>query len=435
MNSFADSFADDILAVERAFATLLAAKRDRSIEAAKGAAAEGGRCPQIIIEAADLLGQLGEDAAALDLLDGGLALDGPTAPLQSAYARHCRETGDLDGARHWMRGAMLRARPNAAMALALCEIELARGDDGAADRAAELAVQLRWIDGPGLRHAADRLNAIGRGDLAAVPLMMMHLRAKSDLALRSELAALMRAHAPFARLPEAVRQRLKLADPQTLRDIAPATPGETGYVFSNRWFEASAREEWDRLLPELKPGRILEIGSYEGASTCYLIAALAAEKPIEIHCIDSWEGGIEHGEGGTAQADMAAVERRFRANTARAMADAPHQVDLVIRKGYSHDQMAKLIAEGREGYFDFVYIDGSHQAPDVLFDAVLGFKLLRENGIIAFDDYLWHEPLPGGVDPIRSPKIAIDAFTNIYCRKLQIISARLYQLYARKLVD
>ena len=58
---------------------------------------------------------------------------------------------------------------------------------------------------------------------------------------------------------------------------------------------------------------------------------------------------------------------------------------------------------------------------------------LKKGGILAFDDYLWEEPLPGGRDPISCPKIVIDSFTNIYCRKLKVISgAPLNQLYISK---
>ncbi len=435
MTSSTAGFADQILAVESAADALLAAKREASVDLAKAAAAKGARCPQIIIEAADLLHQLGQPAAALDLLGEGVSLDGPTAPFQLAYSRHCRDVGDLDAARQWLRGAMLRARPNAAMALALCEIELSRGDEEEAREALDLAVHLRWIDGPGLRYAADRLTAIGRGDLSAVPVMMMHLRAKADPALRGELAALLRAHAPFNSLPETVRSRLKLADPMTYSDIAPATLDDSGHHYSTGWFLASAKATWDSLLPQLNPTRILEVGSFEGASTCYLIDTLAMDRSIEIHCIDTWEGGVEHQEGGAASTDMSEVEKRFADNVRASMGNSPHIVSMHVHKGRSDIEMAKLIANGMQGYFDFVYIDGSHQAPDVLCDAVLGFRLLRENGIIGFDDYLWQEALPYGVDPIRSPKPAIDAFTNLYCRKITILPVSSYQLYARKLTD
>lgn len=39
--------------------------------------------------------------------------------------------------------------------------------------------------------------------------------------------------------------------------------------------------------------------------------------------------------------------------------------------------------------FDFYYVDGSHVAPDVMADAVLGWRLLKPGGIMVFDDYEW----------------------------------------------
>ncbi|NJD23882.1 MAG: class I SAM-dependent methyltransferase [Betaproteobacteria bacterium] len=209
----------------------------------------------------------------------------------------------------------------------------------------------------------------------------------------------------------------------------------SSYVFTNNWFEAAAKGVWDSLIPQINPTRILEIGSYEGASTCYLIEKLAASKKIELHCVDTWAGGVEHKEGGMAEANMSAVEKRFHHNIKIAGRRVNNAANLVIHKNFSDIALSKLIAEGKQGYFDFIYIDGSHQAPDVLCDAILGFRLLNVNGVMVFDDYLWQETLPYGTDPIRCPKPAIDAFTNIYCRKVGIISAPLYQLYVQKISD
>ncbi len=207
------------------------------------------------------------------------------------------------------------------------------------------------------------------------------------------------------------------------------------YEFTNDWFERTCLPNWNVLLPRIQPRRILEIGSFEGASTCHLIDTLARQYPIELHCVDTWEGGIEHQAGGAAHTDMDAVEKRFLHNTARAGAAATHPVDLQLHKGFSHSAMSRLIAAGKENYFDFIYVDGSHQAPDVLCDAVLAFKLLRVGGTLGFDDYLWSEDLPGGDDPLRCPKPAIDAFTAIFARKLQTIALPAYQLYVEKLSD
>jgi hypothetical protein len=74
-------------------------------------------------------------------------------------------------------------------------------------------------------------------------------------------------------------------------------------------------------------------------------------------------------------------------------------------------------------------------ATDVLLDALLGFRLLRVGGIMAFDDYLWSDQPRGVPNPLRTPKIAVDAFTNIYSGKLKVLPKHLYQIYIEKLSD
>lgn len=208
------------------------------------------------------------------------------------------------------------------------------------------------------------------------------------------------------------------------------------YQFSNTWFQSSAKKNWDILIPQfITPSKILEIGSYEGASVCYLIEKLASIKPMEIHCVDTWEGGVEHQQGGGAETNMQSVESRFLQNTSRAIEMTQGHVDLQIHKGSSDLRLAQLLSEGKQGYFDFIYVDGSHQAPDVLCDAVLAFRLLKPGGMMVFDDYLWHEDLKDGRDPLRCPKPAIDAFVNLYFRKVNVIPMHLYQIYLQKITD
>ena len=205
----------------------------------------------------------------------------------------------------------------------------------------------------------------------------------------------------------------------------------SNYEFTNNWFDPH-KEVWNQLLQQLTPQKILEIGSYEGKSTAFMIEHLANKHDIEIHCIDSWEGGVEHKEGGCVEANMSDVETRFHHNINIAQSKSKFKASLQIHKGLSSKALPNLIAKDMNEYFDFIYIDGSHQATDVLLDATLGFELLRVGGVMAFDDYLWQEPLPGGTDLIRCPKISIDAFTNIYARKLKVLQAHLCQLYIRK---
>jgi predicted O-methyltransferase YrrM len=202
------------------------------------------------------------------------------------------------------------------------------------------------------------------------------------------------------------------------------------YEFTNAWFAPHA-PIWSRLLAQLKPARVLEIGSYEGQSACFLIEACAAFAPMEIVCVDHWRGGAEHDA-----AAMPDVEARFERNVERAQAKAAHPARVRKLKERSVVALASLIADGEAGAFDLVYVDGSHQAPDVLADAMLAFQLTRVGGFIFFDDYLWHDEEAGAQDLLNMPKLAIDAFVNIYQRKLGIVGdAPMRQLFVSKLSD
>jgi hypothetical protein len=53
-----------------------------------------------------------------------------------------------------------------------------------------------------------------------------------------------------------------------------------------------------------------------------------------------------------------------------------------------------------------IYVDGSHEAADVLADAVLAWPLLAPGGLLGFDDYKWQK-FP---EPERCPGVAIDGF-------------------------
>jgi predicted O-methyltransferase YrrM len=199
------------------------------------------------------------------------------------------------------------------------------------------------------------------------------------------------------------------------------------YHFSNDWFNQTAKTIWDQIVPKLKPIKYLEIGSYEGASAVYMINYLSKTNAGRVVCVDTWEGGVEH-----SGINMLQVEKNFDLNVHHAIEQGSRHVLVEKVKDKSVNALSKLIATGGALSFDMIYIDGSHQAPDVLADAVLSYQLLRQGGLMVFDDYLWSENLQKGHDLVRSPKIAIDSFTNIYCKDLNIISAPLYQLYVQK---
>jgi predicted O-methyltransferase YrrM len=142
--------------------------------------------------------------------------------------------------------------------------------------------------------------------------------------------------------------------------------------------------------------------------------------------IDTFSGGVEH-----QKMDLKDLRGVFESNIGSI--ESPAEVEIL--EGDSLIKLAELVAFGREdpGY-DFISVDASHQASDVLGDCTLAFRLLRRGGVMALDDYLWSAERPGMEDPLHDPKIAIDAFTTIFRRKIRIIpNLPLYQLYLQKL--
>ncbi len=196
--------------------------------------------------------------------------------------------------------------------------------------------------------------------------------------------------------------------------------------FTNDWFSPH-KNTWNSIVPQYKPSKILEIGSYEGQSVCFLIDLLGHNDQLEIYCLDTWQGGQEH-----AGIDMTAVETLFDSNVAEAIEQTkkPHQV--IKLKGNSAIGLSSLLYQGKESYFDLIYIDGSHETPDVFSDAALSYRLLRQGGLMIFDDYVWGAGTDS--DPLSNPKLAIDSFLNCYQKKIQPHPwLPLCQLYCRKI--
>lgn len=207
------------------------------------------------------------------------------------------------------------------------------------------------------------------------------------------------------------------------------------YQFSEDWFSHNIPSLNAIFQDIIQPKRILEIGSFEGLSTVYFIEkALQYNDEIEIFCIDSWEGGQEH----TGRFDMSAVEERFEYNVTQLLNFVGDQkrVNAVKLKGYSHQQMIDLLAKGYENYFDLIYVDGSHEAPDVLLDALLAHRLAKIGGVIVFDDYLWSPKQEMEDDHYLLVKPAVDHYVNTYQRKVKVIqNLHQFQLYVKKLAD
>lgn len=199
------------------------------------------------------------------------------------------------------------------------------------------------------------------------------------------------------------------------------------YNFTQTWFNDNPRQFWEWLIPQMNLYSALEIGSYEGNSACFLLET--CPNLTLLTCIDTWSGGIEHQEMGI---DMTKVFDRFKHNINYAQQLRHNRgwpsCKVEIFRNQSAPQLASLLTENRQ--YHLAYVDGSHQAPDVLCDLVLSWRLLVRGGVLIADDYPWKEATPA--DILRCPKPAIDAFTQIHFNQLEYIRGPIWQMYLQK---
>jgi predicted O-methyltransferase YrrM len=178
--------------------------------------------------------------------------------------------------------------------------------------------------------------------------------------------------------------------------------------FTEDWFTHNIPnfETCMSAIPDKK--FFLEIGSFEGRSTCWLLENGLSDKG-NIVCVDPFIG-----------TDMPAVEARFWSNVREAEKN-PKTVSLMRTTSYK--AIAEMILYKMENHFDFIYVDGSHAADMALTDACMAWGLLKQSGVMLFDDYQYpHEPT----------KVGIDAFLAGFKGKYDIILNN-YQLAVKKI--
>ena len=216
----------------------------------------------------------------------------------------------------------------------------------------------------------------------------------------------------------------------SMTSSAPVT-NRSRFHFQQVWFDRDVREEWESLTQPIRDGRplrVLEIGSFEGASTTWILDNLLDHPKSTIVAIDTFKGGMEHqaaaGFAETKQPEEAPTNNEVSHANGRAADGNNYQLltleerflsnvkqcrnfnKLRVLKAWSQDALVTLIQEGSA--FDFIYIDGSHVALDVLHDAVLSWRLLAVGGTLVFDDYGWK----GYNEDVYNPRIAIQAFMS-----------------------
>jgi len=170
-------------------------------------------------------------------------------------------------------------------------------------------------------------------------------------------------------------------------------------------WEPQREKVFGRMLEQYRgqPAHFLEIGSFEGASAIWLMQNVLTHPESTMTCVD--DNSLGRQPQMLRNLRTAGFEARTRL----------HWIN-------SHE-IRSHVPDNR---FDFVYVDGSHAAPSVMFDVVNAYLIVKPGGLVGCDDYLFTKPEAGSV-----PKPAIDAFLALMGDRVEVVHSG-YQLWFRK---
>ena len=165
-----------------------------------------------------------------------------------------------------------------------------------------------------------------------------------------------------------------------------------GYLFSQQELFRGRKKIIKKILESLKNKKIkfvniLEIGVYAGENTLF-IAKILKEINIKfnITCVDPWRSyNVKHDQEFNFYykkfndgLDNGKVLNLFKYNL---------KCILIEKKVKIIKKTSKLFLLKNTQIFDLIFIDGSHDYKDVLFDIQYSKKFLKNGGIMVGDDY------------------------------------------------
>ena len=191
----------------------------------------------------------------------------------------------------------------------------------------------------------------------------------------------------------------------------PVRPRQDEFEFTTDWFSNSRDAAWVALLAPLR-GRAnlkyLEVGVYEGRSLLWVLENILTHPTSRAYAVDPL---------------LPPYNARLRENLRR----SAHGKRVHLLGGWSGSILRTLPA----CHFDFVYIDGAHDARSVLSDAVNAWYILKPGGLLIFDDYQIHEGrMPEDLVPTR----VLDTFVAAMGSDIEVLFKG-YQLIVRKKVE
>ena len=186
----------------------------------------------------------------------------------------------------------------------------------------------------------------------------------------------------------------------------------TAFSFTSDWTSThySNWATWFAAYRDQPDVRILEIGSFEGRSAVWFLTHVLTHPTAHLICVDPMPWPVNP------------PRPRFMHNIQ--LTGKVRQVTLIQER--SEIALTKL----QPASFDIIYIDGAHDAINVLADGMYSWELLKIGGLMLFDDYLWEPDRP---EHSRCQR-AIDLLLKQFGSKKTLVYEG-YQILIRKDAD
>jgi len=166
-------------------------------------------------------------------------------------------------------------------------------------------------------------------------------------------------------------------NPLPPEDLLP--PQYEGWNYENQIFE--------NLVKEINPRVIIEVGSWKGMSAIKLYkAAENISKDFNLYCVDTWLGASEHMDD-MSHGGLFEKRHGYPMLYFQFLSNMQHQncLENLHPMPNTSANCARWFGK-KKIKADLIYVDGSHEIPDVYYDCCNYWELLSPGGIMFGDD-------------------------------------------------
>ena len=170
---------------------------------------------------------------------------------------------------------------------------------------------------------------------------------------------------------------------------------------------------WNSILKKnLNNFSYLEIGSWEGNSALYILKNFKTKNVV---CVDIWD----------------LYNDKFKEEHLERFKNFKYNLEEFNKKFSFFKSTSDKFFENNKEKFDVIYIDGSHEAPQVYKDLSNSWNCLNYNGIIICDDYFYGNLYNNQNENV--PAISINKFLNENKGNIKIICVNNTQIFLKKI--